>query len=181
MRIVGGEFGGRRFNPPAKIPARPTTEMAREGLFNTLNAMTDLEGVKTLELFGGTGSITYELASHGAADMTIEERDATSVDFIKKTVQALEIADKVKVVKADAFRFLKQCTDRYDLIFADPPYALENMDEIPDLVLSQNLLSPGGLLILEHSPRNNYQTTGGFLRVKNYGTTTFSFFTLTTK
>src|SRR6185436_9932829 len=93
MRIVGGIFGGRRFSPPARIPARPTTEVAKEGLFNILNNILDIEGVKTLDLFGGTGSISYELASRGAEDLTIVERDPVTVDFIKKTIKELDIAD----------------------------------------------------------------------------------------
>lgn len=177
MRIVGGIFGGRRFNPPAKIPARPTTELAREGLFNILNNMLDFDGLKTLELFGGTGSITYELASRGAADMTIVERDGASIDFIKKTTGELGINDEVGIIKNDVFKYLKQCTDSFNFIFADPPYALQNMDELPKLVFEKNLLIPGGLFVLEHPAQNNYSNHPRFTRLKNYGTTNFTFFT----
>ena len=103
MRIVGGEFSGRRFNPPSGIPARPTTDVAKEGLFNTLENMMDLEDIKTCDIFGGTGSISYELASRGAADLTLIERDAVSIQFIKKTAQALGIADKMHIIKGDVF------------------------------------------------------------------------------
>ena len=177
MRIVGGIFGGRRFNPPSGIPARPTTDLAREGLFNVLNSMTDLDGAKTLELFGGTGSISYELASRGAENLTIVERDPASVAFIKKTVSDLNILDKFSIIRSDAFKFLKQCSEQYAFIFADPPYALENMDDLPELIFSKNLLAAGGIFVLEHSPRNDYQKHPGFVKMKNYGTTTFSFFT----
>ena len=176
MRIVGGEFGGRRFSPPTRIPARPTMEVAKEGLFNMLNNSMDLEGIKTCDLFGGTGSITYELASRGAADLTIVERDPTTVTFIKKTVAELGIADKVKITGGDVFRFLKQSTDSYDFIFADPPYALANMDEIVQLVFEKKMLAPNGIFVLEHPPKNDYQKHPNFQRIKNYGTSVFTFF-----
>jgi len=177
MRIVGGIFGGRRFDPPSKIPARPTTELAREALFNMLGNMTDFEDAKTLELFGGTGSISYELASRGATDITIVEKDAPSIEFIKKTVQQLAITDNMHIIKGDVFKFLKQNTEQYQLIFADPPYALPNMDDLPKLVFENNMLLPNGIFVLEHSPRNNYELHPQFTRMKNYGTTTFTFFT----
>jgi 16S rRNA (guanine966-N2)-methyltransferase len=180
MRIVGGIFGGRRFSPPAKIPARPTTELAREGLFNMLRNTIDMEGIKTLELFGGTGSITYELASHGAGDLTIIEKDLTSIDFIKKTAKELGIEDILHIIRGDVFKFLKQSTDQYDLIFADPPYALSNMDEIPSLVFEKNMLLPNGIFVLEHAARNDYQKHPRFQRMKNYGDTVFTFFTINT-
>jgi 16S rRNA (guanine(966)-N(2))-methyltransferase RsmD len=177
MRIVGGEFGGRRFNPPARIPARPTTEVAKEGLFNMLNNSMDIEGIKTLDIFGGTGSISYELASRGAADMTLVERDSVTIDFIKKTAQELKITDRLQIIKGDVFKYMKQCTEQYNFIFAGPPYALTNIDEIPLLVFEKQLLLPGGIFILEHTPRNDYQQHPHFTRIKNYGTTVFTFFT----
>jgi len=177
MRIVGGEFGGRRFNPPARIPARPTTEVAKEGLFNMLNNSMDIEGIKTLDIFGGTGSISYELASRGAADLTLVERDPITIDFIKKTAQELKITDRLQIIKGDVFKYMKQCTEQYNLIFAGPPYALTNIDEIPLLVFEKQLLLPGGIFILEHTPRNDYQQHPHFTRIKNYGTTVFTFFT----
>jgi 16S rRNA (guanine966-N2)-methyltransferase len=176
MRIVGGIFGGRRFAPPAKIPARPTTEVAKEGLFNMLNNIIDLEGAATLDIFGGTGSISYELASRGAADLTLVERDLTSIEFIKKTADVLGIADILHVIRADVFKYIKQCTSQYDFIFAGPPYALQNIDEIPLLVFEKKLLRPEGIFVLEHTPRNDYQKHPHFLRMKNYGTTVFTFF-----
>ncbi len=176
MRIVGGIFGGRRFSPPARIPARPTTEVAKEGLFNMLNNTIDIEGLKTLDIFGGTGSISYELASRGAADLTIIERDPTTIDFIKKTAKELGIDDKLHIIRGDVFKFMKQSTDQYDFIFAGPPYALQNIDDIPLLVFEKNMLLPEGIFVLEHTPRNDYQQHPHFLRIKNYGTTVFTFF-----
>lgn len=177
MRIVGGTFGGRRFSPPAKIPARPTTEVAKEGLFNMLNNTIDFEGLKTLDLFGGTGSISYELASRGAADLTLVERDQTSIDFIRKTTKELGIDHILHIVRSDVFKFMKHSTDQYNFIFAGPPYALRNIDELPLLVFEKNMLLPNGIFVLEHTPRNDYQKHPRFQRMKNYGTTVFTFFT----
>lgn len=176
MRIIGGEFSGRRFSPPTSTPARPTTDIAKEGLFNTLQNMLDFEGIKTCDIFGGTGSISYELASRGAADLTLIERDAGNINFIKKTVQLLGIADRFNIIKGDVFRFMKQSTEQYDFIFAGPPYALENIDDIPMLVFEHNMLAEDGVFVLEHTPRNDYQGHPNFLKMKNYGTTVFSYF-----
>lgn len=181
MRIVGGMFSGRRFSPPTSTPARPTTDVAKEGLFNTLENMMDIEDAKTCDLFGGTGSISYELASRGAGELVLIERDTGNIDFIKKTSKALGIEDKLQIIKGDVFRFMKQSTDAYDFIFAGPPYALQNIDDIPLLVFEKNMLAPGGIFVLEHTPRNDYQHHPRFTRMKNYGTTIFSFFTQPTE
>lgn len=176
MRIVGGEFSGRRFSPPTSTPARPTTDVAKEGLFNTLENLMDIERAKTCDLFGGTGSISYELASRGAADLVLIERDMGNINFIKKITIDLGISDKLKIIRGDVFKFMKQSIDSYDFIFAGPPYALVNIDDIPMLVFEKNMLSPGGIFVLEHTPRNDYQHHPRFMRMKNYGTTIFSFF-----
>lgn len=176
MRIVGGQFSGRKFNPPSGIPARPTTDVAKEGLFNTLENMTDLEGIRTCDLFGGTGSISYELASRGAVSLTLVERDMTSILFIRKTLNELGINERFRVIKSDVFRFIRQSDEAYDFIFAGPPYALESIDDLPRLVFKHRMLSPGGIFVLEHTPRNNYEHYPFFLKTKNYGTTVFSFF-----
>jgi 16S rRNA (guanine966-N2)-methyltransferase len=177
MRIVGGMFSGRRFSPPTSTPARPTTDIAKEGLFNILENMMDIEDAKTCDLFGGTGSISYELASRGAADLTLIERDLTNINFIKKISTELGIKDKLNIIRGDVFKFMKQNTEQYQFIFAGPPYALQNIDDIPMLVFEKNMLQPGGIFVLEHTPRNDYQQHPHFTRMKNYGTTVFSFFT----
>ncbi|RYE23482.1 MAG: 16S rRNA (guanine(966)-N(2))-methyltransferase RsmD [Sphingobacteriales bacterium] len=177
MRIVGGEFSGRRFNPPASTPARPTTDVAKESLFNILENMMDIEGIKTCDIFSGTGSISYELASRGAEELVLVERDTENINFIKKTAAVLGISSKLQIVRGDAFKFMKQNTEQYDLIFADPPYALPNIDDIPMLVFDKHMLAPNGIFVMEHSNRNNYQQHPNFTRMKNYGTTIFSFFT----
>jgi 16S rRNA (guanine966-N2)-methyltransferase len=176
MRIVGGTFGGRRFSPPSRIPARPTTEVAKEGLFNILNNMIDFEGLKTLDLFGGTGSISYELASRGATDLTLVERDLITIDFIKKTSKELAITDKLQIIRGDVFKFMKTNIEQFNFIFAGPPYALDNIDDLPLLVFEKKMLLPDGIFVLEHTPRNDYQQHAGFLKLKNYGTTVFTFF-----
>jgi 16S rRNA (guanine966-N2)-methyltransferase len=176
MRIIGGSMGGRRINPPSKMPyTRPTTDIAKEGLFNILQNQLDIEALKTLDLFGGTGSISYELASRGVQDLTIVEKDQQMFSFIKKTAEALKL-DNFKVVKSDVFRFILQCHDKFDFIFAGPPYALENIDDLPRLIFEKQLLNKGGWFILEHTPRNNYESFTGFKSERNYGTTIFSIF-----
>jgi len=176
MRIISGSLGGRRIHPPAKMPhTRPTTDIAKEGLFNILQNQIDFEGLKTLDLFGGTGSISYELASRGAADLTIIEKDPQMFQFIKKTSAELKIGN-FKVVKGDVFRFIEQCVESFDFIFAGPPYALDTIDELPRLVFENKLLNPEGRFILEHTPRNNYRNFPFFRSERNYGTTLFSTF-----
>lgn len=176
MRIIGGEHGGRKFNPPTKMPyTRPTTDIAKEGLFNVLQHKLDIPSLKTLDLFGGTGSISYELASRGASDLTIVEKDTSMFAFIKKTSADLGL-EGFKVIKMDVFRFIEQCTEQFDFIFAGPPYALNTIDDLPRLVFCKNLLTPGGWFVLEHTPRNDYKTFAGYKMEKNYGTTIFSIF-----
>jgi len=154
---------------------RPTTDIAKEGLFNILQHQLNIDGMKTLDLFGGTGSISYELASRGANDLTIVEKDNAMHDFIRKTIQQLGIPN-VKLLKVDVFRFLQDVKEQYDFIFAGPPYALKNIDDLPKLVIERNLLKPNGWFVLEHTPRNNYEGWPKFAAMRNYGTTIFSFF-----
>jgi len=176
MRIIGGEHGGRKFNPPAKMPhTRPTTDIAKEGLFNILQHQLDIEDLKTLDLFGGTGSISYELASRGATDLTIIEKDPVMYEFIKKTSKELRI-EKLKVIKMDVFRFIEQCQEKFDFIFAGPPYALTTIDDLPKLIVEKQLLNPNGWFVLEHTPRNNYKTFPLYKSERNYGTTIFTIF-----
>jgi len=178
MRIISGKFGGRRISPPAKMPyTRPTTDIAKESLFNILQNRIAFEGIKTLDLFGGTGNISYELASRGATDLTIVEKDNQMYGFIKKNIEMLRI-ENCKLLKLDVFTFLATCIERYDFIFAGPPYALGNIDELPKIIVSKKLIAPDGFFVLEHTPRNNYEKFKGFSFQRNYGTTLFSFFEL---
>src|SRR5450432_1790974 len=131
MRIISGTLGGRAIKPPAKMPyTRPTTDIAKEGLFNVLQNNLDFETLKTLDLFGGTGCISYELASRGAVDLTIVEKDNKMYDFIKKTSAELKI-ENFKLLKLDVFKFIETCTEQFDFIFAGPPYALGTIDDLP--------------------------------------------------
>jgi 16S rRNA (guanine966-N2)-methyltransferase len=176
MRIISGSLGGRRINPPTKMPyTRPTTDIAKEGLFNMLQNTLDFEELKTLDLFGGTGSISYELASRGVPDLTIVEQDTKMFAFIKKNAEELKLQN-FKVVKSEVFRFIETCSDSFDFIFAGPPYALTTIDDLPLQVFKKGLLKPGGLFVLEHTPRNHYETFEHFKMARNYGTTVFSFF-----
>jgi 16S rRNA (guanine966-N2)-methyltransferase len=177
MRIISGKFGGRRISPPSKMPyTRPTTDIAKEGLFNILQTRFSFEDAKTLDLFGGTGCISYELASRGAADLTIVEKDTQMQAFIKKTLEMLGI-ENCKLLKMDVFSFLATGGEKYDFIFAGPPYALTTIDDLPKIIVSKNLIAEDGFFVLEHTPRNNYEKFEGFSFARNYGTTVFSFFT----
>ncbi|MEJ7625844.1 MAG: RsmD family RNA methyltransferase [Ferruginibacter sp.] len=176
MRIISGNFGGRKISPPSKMPhTRPTTDIAKEGLFNILQNNLQFENLKTLDLFGGTGSITYELASRGVMDLTIVEKDPAMYEFIKKTSSDLQI-NKISVIKSDVFRFIDTTPDKFDLIFAGPPYALTTIDELPKKIVEKNLLNSGGWFVLEHTPRNDYKKFELYKTERNYGTTIFSIF-----
>jgi 16S rRNA (guanine(966)-N(2))-methyltransferase RsmD len=177
MRIISGKWGGRRISPPANMPhTRPTTDIAKEGLFNILQHRMDFEGIKTLDLFGGTGCISYELASRGAAELTIVEKDTVMHAFIKKNLEMLGDTNS-KVLKMDVFAFLQTCNDAFDFIFAGPPYALGTIDELPKIIVERKLIAKKGFFVLEHTPRNIYETFPGFSFQRNYGSTLFSFFT----
>lgn len=176
MRIISGELGGRRFNPPSKMPhTRPTTDIAKEGLFNILQNSLEFEELKTLDLFGGTGSISYELASRGVTDLTIVEKDPAMYAFIKKTAAEFRIAG-LKAVKMDVFKYISTCEEKFDFIFAGPPYALASINELPVQVFSKRLLNKGGWFVLEHTPRNDYREFPFYKTGRNYGTTIFSVF-----
>lgn len=176
MRIIAGKYGGRRIAPPTKMPhTRPTTDIAKEGLFNVLQNRISLDDIKTLDLFGGTGCISYELASRGASDQTIVEKDPIMAAFIQKNLDMLGIKN-AKVLKMEVFQYLNNSTGEYDFIFAGPPYALGTIDELPKIIVEKNLIAPDGYFVLEHTPRNDYKTFKGYSFEKNYGTTIFSFF-----
>ncbi len=176
MRIIGGEHGGRKFNPPHNMPfTRPTTDIAKEGLFNILQHQLDMDNLKTLDLFGGTGSISYELSSRGVRDLTIVEKDPAMYEFIKKTSTAWQL-ENFKVIKMDVFKFIQQCDEKFDLIFAGPPYALINIDDLPKRIFEKKLLNKQGWFVLEHTPKNEYKVFPFYKSERNYGTTVFSVF-----
>ena len=154
---------------------RPTTDIAKEGLFNILGSNRDIEGMKTLDLFGGTGCISFELASRGAADLSIVEKNFEMERFIRKTADELGLTN-LKSYRSDVFRFLKANSGQYDFIFAGPPYALETIDRLPELIVQGNFLREDGWFVLEHTPRNHYENYRLFATERNYGTTFFSIF-----
>ncbi|MFK7806335.1 MAG: RsmD family RNA methyltransferase [Saprospiraceae bacterium] len=177
MRIIGGEFKGRKFTPPAKNwPTRPTTDYAKEGLFNILNNRIDFEETKMLDLFGGTGNHSYEFISRGCKDVTYVDQYRGCVQFVTKTAQTLNIEDRIKIRKADVFKFIKRSSEQYDYIFADPPFSLPKAEQIPDLVFENDLLSKGGLFVMEHGPNRGFEEHDRFSEARNYGKIVFSFF-----
>lgn len=177
MRIISGKLGGRRIQPPAQMPhTRPTTDIAKEGLFNVIQNNLDIETLDTLDLFGGTGSISFELASRGARKQVVVEKDPQMHRFITSSAQKLGL-DHLQVINMDVFKYIRTCNQSFDFIFAGPPYALAEIDELPRLVFAHELLKPGGWFILEHTPRNDYQRFPFFRTERKYGTTLFSIFT----
>jgi 16S rRNA (guanine(966)-N(2))-methyltransferase RsmD len=176
MRVIGGDLGGRRFNPPGNMPfTRPTTDIAKEGLFNIIQNNLDLENVKSLDLFGGTGSISYELFSRGVKELTIVEKDPAMYEFIKKTATEFGMND-VAILKLDVFRYLQDSTQQFDFIFAGPPYALGNIEDLPTMITKKGLLNVGGWFVLEHTPRNDFKDFPFYRTERKYGTTIFSIF-----
>jgi len=175
MRIIGGYNKGRQFNPGKNFRARPTTDMAKESLFNILQNQVDFEKIKVLDLFSGTGSIALEFASRGCADVTSVESNFHHYHFIREVIEKLE-EKHIKTIKANAFRFIDTTEMTFDLIFADPPYDHVLFEKIPHLVLSRNIVLPGGLFILEHSKSYNFSGFNEFQEERTYGSVHFSFF-----
>lgn len=154
---------------------RPTTDIAKEGLFNVLQNNLDIETLKTLDLFGGTGCISYEMMSRGVEDATIVEKDPIMYEFIKQTATSLGCS-QLKLIKSEVFKYIESCQEQYDFIFAGPPYALGTIDELPLKIFQHQLLRPKGWFVLEHTPRNDYAKFEHFKAARNYGTTIFSIF-----
>lgn len=175
MRIIGGTYRNRRLDPPMAMEARPTTDFAKEGLFNVLHHNHALEGIRVLDLFAGTGNISLEFLSRGARSVTSVERERKLTAFMERTAKAWNV-EGWRVVRADVFSFLKTHRGTYDIVFADPPFALEGLEEVPTLVLNAGLLAPEGLLIVEHSDRTDLSQLSGYRGTRRYGLVRFSFF-----
>lgn len=175
MRIISGKYKGRRIVPPANITARPTTDFAKEGLFNLLLNRVDFEEINALDLFAGTGSVSLELISRECKSVTSVEQSDRHCSFIQKVCKDLKINDLI-LMKADVFKFIDKTGFRYDLIFADPPYDLETLPDLPDLIFSKDILSDDGLFILEHSAKNSFDLHPNFVEHRHYGNVNFSFF-----
>lgn len=177
MRIISGSLKGRKFNPPAKTwPTRPTTDIAKEGLYNILRNQLDFESACFLDLFGGTGNHCYEFISRGCTDATYVDRFGPAIDFVRFMSRELDIKKFLRIHKADVFRFIKQASRSYSVIFAGPPYSLKRIPEIPDLVLEGRLLEPDGFFILEHNEDHTFAHHPACIDVRKYGDTRFSFF-----
>ncbi|MHC1778478.1 MAG: RsmD family RNA methyltransferase [Lentimicrobium sp.] len=175
MRIISGTHKSRQIHAPKNLPVRPTTDLAKEALFNILVNNFDLTEVTVLDLFAGTGNITYEFSSRGATGVTSIDIDLKCVSFIRQTAKTFGF-DAVLSFRSDAFRYLKNCEIQYDIIFCDPPYEMQGIDDIPGVVLERNLLKPGGWLVLEHSRDYNFAGMPGFLQQRKYGKVNFSIF-----
>lgn len=178
MRIISGKYKGRRISPPKNLPVRPTTDMCKEALFNILNNNFNFSGLKILDLFAGTGSISYEFGSRGCTPITSVDGDMGCVMFIKKTAQEFDF--DITAIKSDVFKFLEKSKASYDIIFADPPYGMEQkeFEKIIQLVFENELLEDDGMMIVEHSKYTKLEHMDNFSFEKAYGGSVFTFFEL---
>ena len=175
MRIITGRYKGRHFDIPRTFKARPTTDFAKENIFNVLAGYIDFDGATALDLFSGTGSITLELLSRGCSQVVSVELDRDHHRFITECLRKLDTKACVPL-KADVFRFLKSCHQQFDFIFADPPYALKELPQIPDLIFSRDLLKPDGIFVFEHGKDNDFAQHPRFVDHRSYGSVNFSLF-----
>lgn len=181
MRVITGKYKGRRFEVPRTFKARPTTDFAKENLFNVLQAYIDFDDRPTaLDLFAGTGSITLELLSRGCDRVISVEKDPLHYRFICNFIDQLQDLSAVPV-RGDVFQYLSRCREQFDFIFADPPYQLPQLEMLPDCVLGHNLLRPEGLFVLEHGKTQRFDTHPCFVEQRIYGSVHFSFFRETVK
>lgn len=175
MRIITGQYKGRHFDVPRTFKARPTTDFAKENIFNVMNGYIDFDEACALDLFAGTGSISLELLSRGCKQVVSVELDRDHHSFIRQCLQKLQ-ADNCALIKGDVFRFLKSCKQQFDFIFADPPYALPNLETLPDIVLGNNLIKEEGVFVLEHGKQNDFSAHPRFVEHRSYGSVNFSIF-----
>ena len=175
MRIVTGIYKGRHFDIPRSFKARPTTDFAKENIFNVMNGYIDFEDAIALDLFAGTGSISYELLSRGCASVVSVELDRDHARFISECLKKLG-TDKDILIRGDVFRFLKSCHQQFDFIFADPPYALPELAKIPALVFEHDLLKENGVFVFEHGKKNDFSNHPNFIEHRSYGSVNFSIF-----
>lgn len=175
MRIISGKYKSRRIQVPTNLKARPTTDFAKENLFNVLNNELDWEETTALDLFSGTGSIAFEMVSRGCPHVTSVEANANHYHFIVKAQEQLG-ATELFPIKADVFKYLQSTRETFDLIFADPPYDLPKVDTLPTLIFEKKLLKAGGIFILEHSRDYDFSQMPHFRELRHYGSVHFSFF-----
>lgn len=179
MRIIRGKYGRRRFDVPRNITARPTTDFARENIFNVLENMEDFAGRNALDLFAGTGAVSLEFLSRGCSEVVAVEMASVQANFIK-SVKTKLMADDLKVVKGDVFRFVATCNEKFDFIFADPPYDHPRFAEIPSLILGSKMLKAGTIVVIEHNRNHDFSSLPGFQRHLTYGSVNFSIFIIET-
>ena len=175
MRIITGIYKGRHFDIPKTFKARPTTDFAKENIFNVLGGYIDFDGASALDLFSGTGSISLELLSRGCASVISVEANRDHHAFIKQCLKKLN-TDKCVPLRGDVFRFIKSCKQQFDFIFADPPYALPELPTLPKLILERGILKPGGIFVFEHGKHNSFEDVPGFIEHRAYGSVNFSLF-----
>lgn len=175
MRIISGKYKGKRISAPKNLPVRPTTDFAKEGLFNMLSNEFDIDELTVLDLFSGTGNIAYEFASRKAKYITCIDENFNCINFIKKTAKELDF-NQIHVFKNDVIKYLKKYPQQFDIIFADPPYNMDNINTIPNLVFKNSLLKPYGMLILEHDRNWDFSDHPNFKQHRNYGNVNFSIF-----
>lgn len=175
MRIIAGNLRGRRLNPPTNLPVRPTTDMARESLFNILNNYVDYEECSVMDLFSGTGAVSLEFVSRGAKDVTSIDINAQCTEFLKSAAKQFGV-DNIHVVRADVFDLLKRANRKFDIIFADPPYAIADLANLPDLIFERDLLTEDGVFVLEHPREYSFAEHPHFWQHRAYGKVNFTFF-----
>lgn len=175
MRIISGKYKGRSISPPKNFKARPTTDMARESLFNILSNYVDFEKLYVLDLFAGTGSIGFEFISRGATEVEMVEKNYRHFQHLHKIKNLLQI-DNLKIKKTDFYLYIKKTNKKFDLVFADPPYDLKEFEKIPAIILNADILTKDGLFILEHPKNYNFSKHERFFEHRNYGSVNFSFF-----
>lgn len=176
MRIIRGKYGRRRFNVPTNITARPTTDFARENIFNVIENITDIEGARCLDLFAGTGAVSFEFLSREAASVTSVEKSPVQGRFIEKVARELH-DDNLRLLRTDAVRYIREFSGQpYDIVFADPPYDMPGFGDIPGAVLSGGLLGPGAVFIMEHSKAYDFSSLPHFDHHRAYGSVNFSIF-----
>ena len=175
MRIITGKYKGRHFDIPRSFKARPTTDFAKENIFNVLTGLVDLDGAVALDLFSGTGSISLELVSRGCSSVISVEADRDHAAFLRQCMGKIGAENNV-LIRGDVFRFLKSCHQKFDFIFADPPYALENIEDIPGIIFSKQLLKEDGILVFEHGKKNDFSAHPKFIDHRSYGSVNFSIF-----
>ena len=175
MRIITGQFKGRHFDIPRTFKARPTTDFAKENIFNVLNGYIAFDGITALDLFTGTGSISLELVSRGCKEVVSVEKDRDHARFIADCMKKINAENDI-LIRGDVFRFLKSCHQKFDLIFADPPYALPELDTLPNLVFEHDLLAADGVFVFEHGKHNDFSAHPRFKEHRSYGSVNFSIF-----